>query len=519
MGHTHDDVARRWVQRAIHGQQSRGALASKNLFDRGDQIFSYGNHFEVGRIVRDKKRTPVMWLLNGNTFSVTTSRHQRAVREAVQGMGLPILTLPHAVLNEAGINLGLIELVDVQPDRWTSRIERREELNSGGFWRQGERYELGGWTNSLTGEFVQQADWSSTPPKQEVCDGCATPIGYPKAYGGPEWDAYVELKAVRETHVRLRHGEWERVQARHVPNGRREAYFSPNVGWDLVDEPDSPLGYVFERVIQRHWLGASLIRGAMPETIRMRCKACDATGRAAEGRAVEVWGTPGIGPLDETHARRNQDHWDRMRARLERDGEYPDDGVYREGPVIEKWNVQPTRTDWTCRACSGSGRISRTRNRWAYFLSGFDENETRPSYFFCELPRGSKPTTVTEAYEALKPVTVRLAESMGRDVKRQGDIFAIPMPGLTLRELKAQGGELVRKPKLIDRDGRTFWDGPRPRLLETNHEATEIVMLGEQTYARGTISHVPDGRRPDHKRLPLGKDWHLIRKNTVPVAA
>ena len=48
------------------------------------------------------------------------------------------------------------------------------------------------------------------------------------------------------------------------------------------------------------------------------------------------------------------------------------------------------------------------------FLSGFDHNERRPSYFLCELPPGCTAGTLAEAYEALKPDGVRLAEQMGR---------------------------------------------------------------------------------------------------------
>lgn len=146
-----------------------------------------------------------------------------------------------------------------------------------------------------------------------------------------------------------------------------------------------------------------------------------------------------------------------------------------------------------------AGRTSRHR-----FLSGFDENETRPSYFFCELPRTSKAVSVTDAYDDLKPSAVRQAEQMGRDVKRQGDIFAIPMPSLDRRTLTRQGA-------VYQKGGS---------LLGTNHVATETATLpGGLLLARGTLRHDPFGRRPDHKRVPLGNQWHAVLKNTVPVTA
>ena len=81
--------------------------------------------------------------------------------------------------------------------------------------------------------------------------------------------------------------------------------------------------------------------------------------------------------------------------------------------------------------------------------------------------------------------------------------FAIPMPGVTLRELKAQGGVHEK----------------RGNLLGTNHVATETVRVGRRTWARGTLTHAPEDRAPDHARVTIGKTWHLIQKNTVPIGA
>lgn len=84
------------------------------------------------------------------------------------------------------------------------------------------------------------------------------------------------------------------------------------------------------------------------------------------------------------------------------------------------------------------------RKRRVKFLSGFDRNESARLYFLCELP----PTTAQDiagALEALKPDTVRMAEAMGRECERQGDIFGVPMPGLSWADLKQQGGTLARR--------------------------------------------------------------------------
>jgi hypothetical protein len=118
------------------------------------------------------------------------------------------------------------------------------------------------------------------------------------------------------------------------------------------------------------------------------------------------------------------------------------------------------------------------------------------------MPYRFKGTTVEEAYQALKPETVVLAEAMGREVKRQGDIFAVPAPSVTKRELRAKGARFEK----------------RGQLLKTNHVATEVAYLpGGLTMARGTLYHAPERRRPDHARRTIGSEWHIIQKNTVPV--
>lgn len=442
--HTHEDVAQRWANRAIF--PGREALNSRNLHDMGDRINSYGSHFEVGRVLRDRKGDPTGWLLNGDRWpGVVTTRHQNAVRAAVGSHNLPIVTIPHTALSAASIELRSIEIIDVQDDWWTETIVTKEHL-VGNWAYETDHSDRGGWINSRTGEFRERpvGHWGDTAPEVCTCEGRSEP----QYRAGVEWDAYYQQKLEHEVHMRARHGIWEPVSGHRRNTGRKSAHMSTNVVWDLVDDPTAPLGYVFERVIQRHWLGASLIKGTVPYRINTKHQQCGGTG------------------------------------------------------VVDM-------TD--CRGCSGRGTVPVQRRRTAYFLSGFDTNETRPSYFFCELPPKVKPTTVEEALEALKPQAVKLAEQAGREVKRQGDIFAIPMPGLTLRDLKAQGGrhEKHRRVGGISEGGE---------LLGTNHAATEVVYVGKQTYARGVIRHVPEFRRPDHKALTIGREWHLIQKNTVPVS-
>lgn len=159
-------------------------------------------------------------------------------------------------------------------------------------------------------------------------------------------------------------------------------------------------------------------------------------------------------------------------------------------------------------------RDSGTHHRWATFLSGFDHQESTPLYFFCEMPYGSKATTVAEAYEALKPDPVKLAEQMGRSWTRQGDIFAVPTR-LDRKALVARGARLEKRAPM---------NAPRPTnlpyILNTNHTATEVAYLPGVTLARGVLYHDPGDRGPDHARRKMGdgKTWHIVVKNTVPIA-
>lgn len=153
--------------------------------------------------------------------------------------------------------------------------------------------------------------------------------------------------------------------------------------------------------------------------------------------------------------------------------------------------------------------------REAYYLSGYDANERGLSYFFCELPPGVEPTTVAEAYEALKPESVRLAIKAGRTVKRQGDMFFIRMPR------RWSPGDADRSSMRLTRhlNGRIIVeDEGDPYLHRSNHAGTEVVRIDGLTYTQGTVRHVPRGRAPDHRPLRLGHRWWLCVRNTVPLA-
>ena len=150
------------------------------------------------------------------------------------------------------------------------------------------------------------------------------------------------------------------------------------------------------------------------------------------------------------------------------------------------------------------------RERWhddreAYFLSGYDPTEGRRGYFLCELPPARKYNSVAEALETLKPDAVKIAQKAGRKVKRQGDLFFVPMAEFDPTETDT-----------YKKFGETIFEG---FIGDTNHAASDLCQTGDAIYVRGVIRHAPDERQPDHKNVRLGRGWHLVARNTVPIEA
>lgn len=402
----YDEVAHRWVQRA-QGLTDKPQLQNERMPARDDHIFSYGSHFEIARALRTKGELTA-FLLNGDTYSVSTTRHQSKVREAIGYSDVPSVIIPHRALNAAGVDADSVQLVDVTQDRYTYTEHEAFELPPGA-----------------------TMDWL------------------------PRYDREQMEVSHYELVFQTSNGWWKPGELTRLPGGR----------------------FRYNWTSRRHWLGESLIEATVPYLVRRHCKECGDTGRAE-------------GPIRMRWHPRHERRWE----------EESRGGVYD----IE-WSELLTDT-WSrprCPGCGGQGTSAMWRRRRTKFLSGFDANENRPSYFFCELPPKCTATTVEEAYAALKPDVVHLAEQMGREVKRQGDIFAVPLAGVTKRSLRKAGARFER----------------RGALFSTNHVATETAYMPDgNTIVRGTLTHAPHGRRPDHHRVALG-DWHLVVKNTVPIAA
>lgn len=355
------DIAQRWAEVAT-GSASR-LLAPSNSNVRvythdPDQIYSYGTHFELGRIVRDTRGKPLFFLLNGDRASVSTSGHQSVLRQAVTKTGVPYMIAPYSALNAAGIDLDSVRPLDIQPDRTWSTKDYVTDAPSSDDWT-----------------FIGTTDTST------------------ERYDGARWESYT-----------ARGGYSRTVYFRGHDYG---------VGKFVDYDPPRVVDY-------RH--GSSL-------------------------KSDDI------------------------------------------GSYVEQWHHFLGASVFTAQVF---GLKSRRK-----FLSAFDENERQPLYFLCELPR-TPAKTYAEALDALAPRAVHAALAQGRDVKRQGDVFAIPVD-VDTRTLK-------RRAVSVERFGRLFG---------TDHTATDVIHArGGAVYGRGVMRH--DRPTPDHVRVKLGKQWHLIVRNTVP---
>jgi plastocyanin len=107
-----EQVAHKWAANAPTTFRTYG-----NVIPAGRDLFSYGSHFVLARIMLDKAGNRSWFLVNGDRYSVSTSRHQGEVRAAIKATGLPSMIVPFSALREAGIDRDSVKMIDNDPER------------------------------------------------------------------------------------------------------------------------------------------------------------------------------------------------------------------------------------------------------------------------------------------------------------------------------------------------------------------------------------------------------------------
>ena len=92
-----DMVAHVWAQQT----QDWGKRSDGRIFFEGRTIYSYGQHFPIAEFVEHKGKKAV--LFNISKHSCSTLQHQRSVRGALRGRGIPVLEVPKIPVTAEGV--------------------------------------------------------------------------------------------------------------------------------------------------------------------------------------------------------------------------------------------------------------------------------------------------------------------------------------------------------------------------------------------------------------------------------
>lgn len=142
-------------------------------------------------------------------------------------------------------------------------------------------------------------------------------------------------------------------------------------------------------------------------------------------------------------------------------------------------------------------------DKWRYFISGIDNTgrTRRGNYFLTELVNPA--SSVDEAYEQLKPESIKIDIQEGYDVVRQGEYYFI--------RIIEEEYKMYIKGKTIEKMKPCILPDIGRGNTASSHVAREgIYIKDDDVYlVKGTVRH----QRGDHKMLRLGEDWHIVSHN------
>lgn len=411
-------------------------LAGSNVYGSGRTLYSYGRHFPLAQYFpRERGRPAPLFVLNGDRVSSSTSRHQSETRSAVArrapGLGADTLLVPFSALESARIDRASIRPLEIRPDAWL--IAESEPVES-------------------------QLDEPETAAERVESTRYR--------YGGRLGDS--GSRDVRIYRWRERGYTFERIQWPDSDEpGRPTIAERPfGAGWRELERDERGEWRLIRRV---HRLGDSVFTALVSETRRRR-RACTVS---------DVISAALVTARNQTAAherdRRERIHLTRLGESLARNGRARD-GLELLSDPLALLDVSAPIVE------SVPVRVRRR------FVSSFDTNEPAPLYFLATLPARSRARTVETALEDLAPAAVHAALARGRDVRRQGDIFAI-RTSLTDRDVAT-----------FERARLTLWTrGARPRLGEPGYSAPVRAAEWRRIRARARELWRAEWRAPDER--------------------
>lgn len=460
-----DKVVKVWCDGIAAGTGATKRYSGCNVYADGRTIYSYGNHFPMAYIVNPS----TVWV-NGDTFSVSTSRHQSELRAGLSRVsGIKVVTVPQSALTAANVDYRTIEAVDVKADTW----EFTEHVSSDA---------PAGMTTELT---AAGKSWNTETYSNELkvmpisanygaYDWRTDTTTYPDTVGIVTGEAGKQIVRFDGTNYRWHTGRHWLGDA--VFTGIRDRWFDGTVGAREYFISS------FDRQERRPLYFLSLLP-APADTFEQALESLspESVQTATDmGRAVVRQGDMFAIPMDVTTRE-----------------------LKAAGATFAKRKVTVELTRYAKQEQARANALTS-------ILADMPERPVRTYFSHTEHTR--------ESFDAIyKQWEKDCADYAATVVAKYAELY--PTLELPANYLAGIDRQAAYKPRQWDK--RRSVDGTA--LYGTSHTATEVATLPDgRQYARGTIYHEPSlvgpERPADHARRTLGKAWHLVARNTVPVS-
>jgi hypothetical protein len=175
---TYSDVVRRWVD-ITEGTSTEKHLWNPRIPVIDKKLYAFNRSFELVRAIRNKSGKKVThYVLNGDELRTPpgwssgwgrwgwgnggTTTHQGIVRNALTGRKQVII--PFTALEEAGVDLDTVQIIDVLPDRNETIKHHTETFPEGAVWHNEGIFEQRELTESEKAAWMKKNPWYTTFP-------------------------------------------------------------------------------------------------------------------------------------------------------------------------------------------------------------------------------------------------------------------------------------------------------------------------------------------------------------------